>query len=206
MAATELPSGTVTFLFTDIEGSTKLLHELGAEGYAEALAAHRQVLREAFGRHSGIEVDTRGMRSSYAFPTARRCVGGGARRRRPTSRSRCGWDCTPVTPLLTAEGYVGADVHTRRADRSRRSRPPGPRLGGQRGAPRRRRAARPGRAPPQGPLGDPSGSTSSARSDFPPLKTLYRTNLPLLRRRSSGANRSWTSSARLLARDDIAPA
>jgi len=43
-----LPSGTVTFLFTDIEGSTALLHELGAEAYAEVLAEHRRVLRKAF--------------------------------------------------------------------------------------------------------------------------------------------------------------
>jgi class 3 adenylate cyclase len=48
----ELPSGTVTFLFTDIEGSTKLLHELG-DDYAEALAAHRQVLRQAFADRGG---------------------------------------------------------------------------------------------------------------------------------------------------------
>jgi class 3 adenylate cyclase len=42
---TELPTGTVTFLFTDVEGSTQLLHELGAEGYADALAEHRRILR-----------------------------------------------------------------------------------------------------------------------------------------------------------------
>jgi class 3 adenylate cyclase len=39
----DLPSGTVTFLFTDVEGSTRLLHSLGAEGYADALAEHRRV-------------------------------------------------------------------------------------------------------------------------------------------------------------------
>ena len=43
----ELPSGSVTFLFTDVEGSTKLLHELGAGQYAEALAEHRRVIRAA---------------------------------------------------------------------------------------------------------------------------------------------------------------
>jgi len=42
----DLPSGTVTLLFTDIEGSTKLLHELGEEEYARALAEHRRVVRE----------------------------------------------------------------------------------------------------------------------------------------------------------------
>jgi len=56
----ELPAGTVTFLFTDVEGSTKLLHELGAEGYAQALAEHRRVIREAFTRNGGVEVDTAG--------------------------------------------------------------------------------------------------------------------------------------------------
>jgi len=44
----ELPTGTVTFVFTDVEGSTKLLHELGAEDYSRALAEHRRVLRVAF--------------------------------------------------------------------------------------------------------------------------------------------------------------
>jgi class 3 adenylate cyclase len=56
----ELPSGTVTFLFTDVEGSTKLLHELGSEGYADALAEHRRIIREATAARHGVEVDTQG--------------------------------------------------------------------------------------------------------------------------------------------------
>ena len=63
----DLPSGPITFLFTDIEGSTKLLHELGSSSYAEALREHRRVLREAFLRHDGVEVDTQGTRSSWRF-------------------------------------------------------------------------------------------------------------------------------------------
>jgi class 3 adenylate cyclase len=55
-----LPSGTVTFLFTDIEGSTKLLHEIGAEEYSRVLTEHRRVLREAFAANQGVEVDTQG--------------------------------------------------------------------------------------------------------------------------------------------------
>jgi class 3 adenylate cyclase len=51
LVRSDLPSGTVTFLFTDVEGSTKLLHELGAEHYAQALAEHRRLLREAFAAH-----------------------------------------------------------------------------------------------------------------------------------------------------------
>ncbi|MDH5333668.1 MAG: hypothetical protein OEW65_07290, partial [Thermoleophilia bacterium] len=66
----DLPSGTVTFLFTDVEGSTRLLHELGAEGYAEALAEHRRLIREACTTHDGVEVDTQGDAFFFAFPTA----------------------------------------------------------------------------------------------------------------------------------------
>ena len=63
----ELPSGTVTFLFTDIEGSTRLLHELGAR-YGDALAEHRRVLRKSFVAHRGVEVDTQGEPSSSPSP------------------------------------------------------------------------------------------------------------------------------------------
>src|SRR5450759_1423929 len=66
----ELPTGTVTFLFTDVEGSTKLLHELGTEAYAEALAKHRRTVREACAAHDGVEVDTQGDAFFVAFPTA----------------------------------------------------------------------------------------------------------------------------------------
>ena len=66
----DLPAGTVTFLFTDIEGSTRLLHQLGAGAYADALAEHRRILREAFSAHGGVEVDTQGDAFFVAFPTA----------------------------------------------------------------------------------------------------------------------------------------
>ena len=49
----ELPTGTVTFLFTDIEGSTRLLDELG-EGYAEVLAEHHRVVRKAIEEQGGV--------------------------------------------------------------------------------------------------------------------------------------------------------
>src|SRR5919198_4161267 len=49
----ELPTGTVTFVFTDVEGSTRLLSELGST-YADALAEHRGVVREAVARHGGV--------------------------------------------------------------------------------------------------------------------------------------------------------
>ena len=62
-AMTALPSGTVTLLFTDVEGSTRLLEELG-RGYEAALVEHHRIVREALDRHGGCEVDTQGRRSS----------------------------------------------------------------------------------------------------------------------------------------------
>jgi len=64
----QLPTGTVTFLFSDVEGSTRLLERLGADRYAEALDLHRRLLREVFDRHDGYEVDCEGDRSSWPSP------------------------------------------------------------------------------------------------------------------------------------------
>jgi class 3 adenylate cyclase len=64
-----LPTGTVTFLFTDVEGSTRLLQELG-DDYADVLAEHRRLLRDAFVRHGGVEVDTQGDAFFVAFARA----------------------------------------------------------------------------------------------------------------------------------------
>ena len=61
-------------VFTDIEGSTRLLEELGTERYREALAVHRGVIREACARHSGYEVDYEGDAFFYAFATAQAAV------------------------------------------------------------------------------------------------------------------------------------
>src|SRR4029450_13373357 len=66
----DLPAGSVTFLFTDVEGSTKLLHEIGAEAYAQKLAEHRRVVREACTGRGGVEVDTQGDAFFLAFPMA----------------------------------------------------------------------------------------------------------------------------------------
>src|SRR6267142_2446645 len=66
----KLPSGIVTFLFTDVEGSTRLLHELGADAYARALSGHRRILREAARAHGGTEVNTQGDSFLIAFARA----------------------------------------------------------------------------------------------------------------------------------------
>ena len=109
----DLPTGTVTFLFTDVEGSTKLLHELGAEAYADALAEHRRIVREACTTDSGVEVDTQGDAFFFAFPTA---VGALAAAQAMTEALAPGAIHLRIglhtgTPLVGDEGYVGDDVH-----------------------------------------------------------------------------------------------
>ncbi len=108
----ELPTGTVTFLFTDIEGSTKLLQELGDE-YAEVLADHRRALREAWRRHDGIEVDTQGDAFFVAFARASDAVAAAADAQRAFAgdpvRVRMGLHTGE--PVRADEGYVGYDVH-----------------------------------------------------------------------------------------------
>ena len=64
----DLPAGTVTLLFTDIEGSTRLVEEPGEEGYVQALAEHRRLLRSALSEHGGVEVDSQGMHSFTCSP------------------------------------------------------------------------------------------------------------------------------------------
>ena len=108
----ELPSGTVTLLFSDIEGSTQLLQQLG-DRYADALAEHRRILRAAFERHHGVEVDTQGDAFFVAFASASDAVAAAhdaqaALAGRPI-RVRIG--IHSGEPLVTAEGYVGIDVH-----------------------------------------------------------------------------------------------
>jgi len=109
----ELPSGTVTFLFTDVEGSTKLLHELGAEAYAKALAEHRHILRTAFGAHGGVEVDTQGDAFFVAFPTAPGALQAAqeAQTALASGPIRVRMGLHTGTPHLAEEGYVGVDVH-----------------------------------------------------------------------------------------------
>ena len=109
----DLPSGTVTFLFTDIESSTTLLHELGAAAYAEALRQHRWVLREAFARHGGVEVDTQGDAFFYVFPIASGALEAAREAQEGLARSpiRVRMGLHTGTAHLTDEGYVGLEVH-----------------------------------------------------------------------------------------------
>ena len=107
-----LPTGVVTLLFTDVEGSTRLLHELG-DGYGEALHEHRRRLRAAFAEHEGVEVDTQGDAFFVAFARASNAVAAAADCQRALAggpiRVRMGLHTGE--PRLTDEGYVGLDVH-----------------------------------------------------------------------------------------------
>ena len=109
----ELPTGTVTFVFTDIEGSTRLLQELGADAYAEALADHRRTLREAFVHHDGVEVDTQGDAFFIAFSTAPAAVSAAAEAQGVLAAGpiRVRMGIHTGTPYVGEEGYVGPDVH-----------------------------------------------------------------------------------------------
>jgi predicted ATPase len=105
----ELPTGTVTFLFTDIEGSTRLLEEAG-ERYAELLEQHRRVLREAFARHGGVEVDTQGDAFFVAFARGADAVAAAEEAQRALELPvRMG--IHTGEPQLADGGYVGIDVH-----------------------------------------------------------------------------------------------
>ncbi len=114
----ELPEGTVTFLFTDIEGSTQLLSQL-RDQYASLLADQRRILRKAFANWHGQEVDTQGDAFFIAFPRATQAVSAAVEIQRALNehkwpenvevRVRVGLHTGE--PLKVVEGYVGMDVH-----------------------------------------------------------------------------------------------
>jgi class 3 adenylate cyclase len=113
----ELPSGTVTFLFSDIEGSTGLLRELG-ERWEEALAAHNRILRDAFAETGGREVDRQGDAFFAVFPRARSAVAAAASAQRALASEqwpqgaevRVRMGIHTGEPSVGGEGYLGVDV------------------------------------------------------------------------------------------------
>jgi predicted ATPase/class 3 adenylate cyclase len=197
----DLPGGTVTFLFTDVEGSTRLLQEVGAEGYADRLAEHRRVLRGAFQRHGGVEVDTQGDAFFVVFPTAPGALDAAREARRELSLPvRMGLHTG--TPLLTEDGYIGTDVH---------------------------RAARIAAAGHGGQvllsaetaalvenvelhdlgehrlkdLSAPERIFQLGVGEFPPLQTLYRTNLPIPATPFLGREQELAQVRELVGRADV---
>ncbi len=115
MRTTDLPTGTVTFVFTDIEGSTQLLKRLG-KSYGDVVADHRKILRTAVRDHGGEELDTQGDSFLFAFPRADEAAAaaierGGRRRDRRPALARC-------TEMAGGKQPSGANGHPHsRADR-----------------------------------------------------------------------------------------
>jgi predicted ATPase/class 3 adenylate cyclase len=200
----DLPSGTVTFLFTDIEGSTRLLHELGVDRYAEALAEHRRLLREAFGAHGGVEVDTQGDAFFYAFANAPAALAAASEGTRALEEGpvhvRIGLHTG--APVVGEEGYVGHDVH--KAARIAAAGHGGQILlsaqaaslvagGGLRDLGQHRLKD----------LSAPERIYQAGEGEFPPLKTLYRTNLPIPATPFLGREQELAELQDLLGRDDV---
>ena len=113
-----LPGGTVTFVFTDIEGSTQLLQELGDEGYGRVSSDHRRLVREAFGARGGTEIDTQGDAFFFSFPRARDAVAAAVDAQRalldhvwPEGKEvRLRMGVHTGEPQVGEEGYLGLDV------------------------------------------------------------------------------------------------
>jgi YVTN family beta-propeller protein len=118
LRVSELPQGTVTFLFTDIEGSTELLKRL-AQRYHEVLEAHAQILREAASSHGGSEVDNQGDSFFFAFARANAALGAAVVAQRALAahewpdgaevRVRMGLHTGE--PSVGGERYIGLGVH-----------------------------------------------------------------------------------------------
>src|SRR6188474_2890818 len=200
--ARALPGGTVTFMFTDIEGSTRLLQELGDKRYAAALEEHRSAVRAAVEAHAGVEVDTQGDAFFFAFPTAPGALAAAsAFTDALASRQvqvRVGLHTG--TPLLTDEGYVGDDVH--RAARIAASGQGGQVLVSAASAQLVERELRDLGEHRLKDLSAPERVYQLGDGDFPALKSLYRTNLPVPATAFLGRERELAEVVELLSAAD----
>jgi predicted ATPase/class 3 adenylate cyclase len=195
----ELPTGTVTFLFTDVEGSTRLLHELGDE-YADVLAEHRRALRDVFVRHGGVEVDTQGDAFFIAFPKASDALAAATEGRDALASGpiRVRMGLHTGEPVVTDEGYVGIDVH--RAARIAAAGHGGQILVSQ--STRDLAAADALRDLGEHRLKDltaPERIYQLGGGDFPPLKSLNATNLPVAANPLVGRERELAELTAMLA-------
>lgn len=199
----ELPSGTVTFLFTDVEGSTSLLNELGAEAYADALAEHRAVIRKACEANGGVEVDTQGDAFFFAFPTAPGALAAASdftEQLASGGRIRVRVAVHTGTPLIGEEGYVGHDVH-----RAARIAVSG--HGGQVLVSAATASLVESELTDLGEhrfkdLGAPERVFQLGYGEFPALKSLYSTNLPIPATAFLGRERELREVVELVDRDD----
>ena len=198
----DLPSGTVTFVFTDIEGSTRLLHELG-DAYVGLLAEHRRILRESAASHGGVEVDTQGDAFFFAFARAPDAVAAArvAQDGLAASPTRVRMGIHTGQPILTDEGYVGLDVH-------RGARIAAAGHGAQVLLSEATRQLVDAAVRDLGlhrlkDLQAPERIYQLGDTEFPPLKTLNQTNLPVQPTPFLGRERELTEVLELLRRDDV---
>jgi predicted ATPase/class 3 adenylate cyclase len=198
----QLPTGTVTFLFTDVKGSTRLLHSLGAEAYAAALAEHRRLIREACVAESGVEVDTQGDAFFFAFPTAPGALTAASALTDALAsgpiRVRVGLHTG--TPLVTEEGYVGGDVN-------RAARIAAAGHGGQVLVAASTASLVDAELLDLGAhhfkdLGEAERVYQLGDGSFPPLRSLYRSNLPVPANPLVGRKKELLEVVRLLVRHD----
>ena len=198
----DLPAVTVTFLFTDVEGSTRLLHALGAEAYAAALAEHRRVIREACSSEGGVEVDTQGDAFFFAFPTAPGALEAASAFSETLASGpisvRVGLHTG--TPFLTDEGYVGGDVH--RAARIAACGHGGQVLVSSSTAQLVELGLQDLGEHRLKDLSAPERIYQLGSGEFPALKSLYRTNLPIPATPFLGRERELSEVVELLTEDD----
>ena len=115
--STELPDGTVTFLFTDLEGSTRMLHQLGAEAYAEVLGNHRSLISDAVIEHGGVVFGSEGDALFCAFSSTPDAVSAASDAQHALRtadwplpvRVRMGLHTGEA--LVVGDNYVGSTVH-----------------------------------------------------------------------------------------------
>ena len=199
----ELPTGTVTFVFTDVEGSTKLLNELGAQEYAEALADHRAVVREACAGNGGVEVDTQGDAFFFAFPTAPGALAAASdlsERLVVKGPIRVRIGVHTGTPFVGDEGYVGHDVN--RAARIVAAGHGGQVLVSASTAPLVDTELTDLGEHRFKDLGAPERVFQLGGGKFPALNSLYQTNLPVPATPFLGRDRELQEVVELLASDD----
>ena len=198
----EFPTGTVTFLFTDIEGSTRLLQGLG-DRYAAVLAEHHRVLRDAWQLHDGVEVDTQGDAFFVAFARASDAVAAAAGAQLALAggpvRVRIGLHTGE--PLVVDEGYVGFDVH--RAARIAAAGHGGQVLLSQATVDLAGVEVRDLGLHRLKDLSAAERLFQLGTEDFPPLKTLHETNLPVPATPFLGREREIDQIAALLRRPDV---
>ena len=205
----DLPTGTVTFLFTDMEGSTRLLEQVDVDSYAEALIEQRRVIEAACVAHAGSVVDSEGDAAFVVFRTAPEALlaAHAIQEELAAASLKVRIGVHTGTAIVSEGGYVGLDVH-------RTARIAAAAHGGQ----VVRSAATRSLLPDDGPsglalrdLGEHRLKDLSAAERlfqlgdgvFPPLRSLNKTNLPLPATPSVGRDRELAEVTELLRREDV---